>query len=184
VQKKQNYYCPKCGLKGLRTENCHKYQCDECEFQFYKNVAATASIVLRCDDEVLFSRRGREPAKGLLDFPGGFVDPGESLEAALTREIKEELDWTLSGAQYLFSFPNTYLYAEVLYSTADAFFLCDVTDKPNVRPQDDVDALIWLKLGDVMPETLAFDSMKKAVTELSSMDFSSISNTLRPKFGV
>lgn len=170
MQNKETCYCPQCGNKNLDTENDHKYVCGACGFQFFKNVAATASIVLRCGNEFLFSQRGREPSKGLLDFPGGFVDPGESLEMALTREIQEELGWTLNDVGYLFSFPNTYFYADVIYFTADAFFLCDVPEKPDVSPQDDVDALIWLQLADATPEKLAFDSMKKAVSALSAMN--------------
>lgn len=179
----QVLYCPNCGERKLGTENRHKYNCGGCGFQFYNNVAATASIVLRCGDEFLFSKRGREPSKGLLDFPGGFVDPGESLEAALTRETQEELNWQLGKVQYLFSFPNNYLYAEVLYATADAFFLCDVSDKPEVCPQDDVEALVWLPLDKVKLDMLAFDSMKKAVEALSSMSLSVNPNTLigKPK---
>jgi 8-oxo-dGTP diphosphatase len=41
-------------------------------------------------DEVLLIRRGREPWKGMLAFPGGFVDSGEDPEVAVIRELKEE----------------------------------------------------------------------------------------------
>ena len=45
---------------------------------------------------VLASRRTRPTAlKGRWEFPGGKVEPGESAEAALIREVQEELDVTL-----------------------------------------------------------------------------------------
>ena len=45
---------------------------------------------------VLASRRTRPAAlKGRWEFPGGKVEPGESAEAALIREVQEELDVTL-----------------------------------------------------------------------------------------
>ncbi len=41
-------------------------------------------------ESVLLVRRGRPPAVGLWAFPGGRVEPGESLSAAVEREMAEE----------------------------------------------------------------------------------------------
>jgi 8-oxo-dGTP diphosphatase len=41
-------------------------------------------------EEVLLVRRGHEPAKGSWSLPGGLVEVGESLEAAILREVQEE----------------------------------------------------------------------------------------------
>lgn len=40
--------------------------------------------------KVLLVRRGRAPARGLYAFPGGKVEPGETLEEAARRELMEE----------------------------------------------------------------------------------------------
>ena len=39
---------------------------------------------------LLLIRRGHEPGKGLWSIPGGRIEPGESDEAALVREVREE----------------------------------------------------------------------------------------------
>ena len=44
------------------------------------------------NDRVLLVKRGREPLKGEWSLPGGAVEVGESLEAAVAREIFEETD--------------------------------------------------------------------------------------------
>lgn len=52
-------------------------------------IAAVSAACVR-DDRVLLVLRGRAPAKGLHAFPGGRVEAGETPEAALRRELKEE----------------------------------------------------------------------------------------------
>ena len=50
---------------------------------------AVSGAIFR-DDKVLLVRRARSPAKGFYSFPGGRVEFGETLHAALHREIDEE----------------------------------------------------------------------------------------------
>jgi ADP-ribose pyrophosphatase YjhB (NUDIX family) len=50
---------------------------------------AVSAAIFR-DGKVLLVRRARSPGKGFYSFPGGRVEFGESLHAALQREIREE----------------------------------------------------------------------------------------------
>ncbi len=84
-------YCPRCGAPDLQHPHDRALHCPQCELTYYHNVAAAvACIVLDDRDHILSVRRAREPAKGTLDLPGGFVDPHESAEAAARRELQEE----------------------------------------------------------------------------------------------
>ena len=62
--------------------------CDECG-QWEKPSLAVDAIVIH-GDKILLIKRGKEPWKGMLSFPGGFVEQGEDPEVAVIRELKEE----------------------------------------------------------------------------------------------
>ena len=68
--------------------------CDACGSDGYSNPAvAVDAVALKAGEsgtEVLLIRRGGEPWKGRLAFPGGFVDYGEDPEHAVLRELEEE----------------------------------------------------------------------------------------------
>ncbi|WP_283169658.1 (deoxy)nucleoside triphosphate pyrophosphohydrolase [Curtanaerobium respiraculi] len=55
-----------------------------------KTVEVVAAVIER-DGSVLATQRGYGEFKGRWEFPGGKIEPGESPEEALTREIREEL---------------------------------------------------------------------------------------------
>lgn len=52
-------------------------------------IVAVGAVVLD-EDRVLLVKRGQEPLKGAWSLPGGVVEIGETLEAALVREVLEE----------------------------------------------------------------------------------------------
>ena len=56
----------------------------------YPPMFVTVDALVLCGEQVLLIRRGQRPGRGLLAFPGGFLDPEERLEAACRRELAEE----------------------------------------------------------------------------------------------
>ena len=56
-----------------------------------KSIEVVAAVIKK-DDRIFATQRGYGEFQGGWEFPVGKVEPGETLEAALVREIKEELD--------------------------------------------------------------------------------------------
>ncbi|MDQ6724296.1 MAG: NUDIX hydrolase [Thermoproteota archaeon] len=56
----------------------------------YKNPIPTVDTIIQKNSQILFVQRKKEPFKGYLVFPGGFVNEGEKVEDAAIREVKEE----------------------------------------------------------------------------------------------
>jgi len=118
-------FCPKCGSSHFEENNMKSKRCADCGFVYYFNPsAATVAFILNEKEELLVCRRGKNPKKGTLDLPGGFVDMGETGEQGVEREIQEETGLSVTSPEYLFSLPNTYLYSGFLVHTLDLFFLC------------------------------------------------------------
>ena len=72
--------------------------------------------------ELLVCRRAKEPAKGTLDLPGGFIDKNETGEEGVAREVLEETGLKVKKAVYQFTLPNIYVYSGFPVHTLDMFF--------------------------------------------------------------
>jgi 8-oxo-dGTP diphosphatase len=62
-----------------------------------RRILLAVSVAVVRDDTVLLVKRARQPSQGLYAFPGGKVEPGETLEAAVQRELMEETGLSATG---------------------------------------------------------------------------------------
>ena len=157
-------YCPKCGSEFFEINNLKSKHCSKCGFTYYQNPSsATAAFILNSKGELLVARRAKDPAKGTLDLPGGFVDNGESGEQGIIREIKEETGLDIRHVEYLFSIPNIYRYSGMDIHTLDMFYLCHAEDDDTVRAADDAAECTWVPLREVYVERFGLRSIREAV---------------------
>ena len=160
-------YCPRCGCKEFNTnDNGRSFNCEECHFNYYlNNSAAVACLIFNADGKLMLARRAIEPAKGMLDLPGGFVEPMESAEAAVVREIKEELGVHVTDATYLASFPNEYIFSGFSVFTVDLAFVCKVDDLASIVPADDVSEVEFFFPKDINMDDLCSESMVNIINQ-------------------
>ena len=157
-------FCPRCGKPRGEDQPLQPFQCAACGFHYYFNPClAVAAILLGPGDEALFIRRAKDPAKGRLAVPGGFVDLGETAEDALRREIKEEVNLEVGPLDFLCSAPNEYLYRGVNYPVLDVAFVCRAVSIEPIAALDGVESFCWLKPAEIDPGEIAFPSIRTAV---------------------
>ncbi|MDY0357963.1 MAG: NUDIX domain-containing protein [Sedimentisphaerales bacterium] len=158
-------HCLKCGAAALRLVAGKQLYCDHCGFEFYLNpAAAVAALISDAEGRLLIVERAQEPRKGTWDLPGGFVDPGESAEEALRREVREETGLEITHLRYLCSFSNRYEYMGVLYATLDLGFICEVEDASVARAAEaEVVRLLFVRPEQIDPVRFGFPSVARIV---------------------
>ena len=161
------HHCPRCGAKQAAPPAGNVFTCATCGFTLFFSAAnATAAFVRRDDGKMLFIRRAKEPAKGKLAPPGGFVDIGETAEDAVRREIREEVGLELADLRFLCSQPNHYLYRDIAYPVLDFFFTARAIDPDQAKALEDVESFCWLDPLSIALDEIAFASMRAALKQL------------------
>ncbi|MBD9482371.1 Nudix family hydrolase [Pseudomonas sp. PDM14] len=80
-----------------------------------KRVHVAAAVIRGADDQVLIAKRADDQHQGgLWEFPGGKVEEGEAVQAALARELEEELGIRVSAARPLIQVQHDYPDKQVL----------------------------------------------------------------------
>ncbi len=160
----QFLYCPKCGEKRFTIRNEKAKCCEACGFVYYFNPsAAVACFITNAQGELLLTRRAKDPAKGTLDLPGGFVDMSETAEEATLREVYEETGLVLKDCYYLYSLPNLYMYSGFEVHTLDLFFKCEVENFEHLQAADDAEELVVLKPSELNPLDFGLLSIRRAI---------------------
>jgi len=158
-------HCPHCGKKygkgGSTTEDY--YKCNSCDFVFFNNPkpVAIGLILNKKKDSVLLTQRKIEPYKGYWSIPGGFLKYGECPEAALERELREELSVNVKVGKLIDIYNEQYCNKGVedeKYSTLVLVFLIREIDHEKIKPADDATEAKFFKFNK-LPD-LAFEKTK------------------------
>jgi len=154
-------YCPKCSAAALREVGAKLLRCAACGFELYLNpAAAVAGVIIDEQGRMVVLVRGNEPGKGQWDLPGGFVDPGETAEEALRREVLEEVGLEVTMMRYLGSWPNIYEYMGVRYRTLDMGFVCEVHGVGQAKVvEEEVEQVLRLRPAEIEIGRFAFGSV-------------------------
>lgn len=157
------FFCPICSANAIVFDGSKKYSCLKCGWIYYHNAAAAVMAIMTIKHRILFIRRKKDPQKGKLDLPGGFVDPTENAEQALKREIKEELFIDINNYRYLGSAINKYIYKNITYHTCDLIYHIKLPQEPVEYQKEEITALVIYPQTEIDYAEIAFGSVKYAI---------------------
>jgi NAD+ diphosphatase len=101
---RRHRFCPACGAALLITDAGFSRTCPGCGAQHFPRTDPAVIVLVEHDGRVLLGRQAGWPT-GRYSVLAGFVGPGESLEEAVIREVKEESGITVRDPRFVGSQP-------------------------------------------------------------------------------
>jgi len=97
-------YCGRCGRPTRNHEQDQARVCPDCGLTWYPRISPCVIVLVTRGDELLLARSPRF-RDGMYSTLAGFIEPGESAEDALRREVREEVAVEVGAIRYFGSQP-------------------------------------------------------------------------------
>jgi NAD+ diphosphatase len=97
-------FCSRCGKPTTPAKGGWQRDCAACGAQHFPRVDPVAIMLVECDGKVLLGRQSRFPPNSYSAL-AGFVEPGETIEEAVAREVFEEAGVRVRDVRYVASQP-------------------------------------------------------------------------------
>ncbi|WP_027896069.1 NAD(+) diphosphatase [Zestomonas thermotolerans] len=93
-------FCGRCGSRNLLVPGERCMRCPTCGLDSYARISPSMIVLVTRGDEILLARSPRF-VSGMYSTLAGFVEPGESVEECVAREVREEVGVEVRNLQYL-----------------------------------------------------------------------------------
>ena len=136
---RDHQHCGRCGTPTVAHATERVRQCPACRLSAYPRVAPAVMALVRRGTQLLLARSPHFPA-GMYSALAGFVEPGETLEQCVVREVGEEVGVDVANLSYFASQPWPFPHSLMIA------FVCDWTGG-EIRPQDgEIEAANWFEV--------------------------------------
>jgi 8-oxo-dGTP diphosphatase len=112
-------------------------------------IGCVGAVIQDGAGRLLLIKRGHEPGKGLWSIPGGRIEPGESDEAALVREVREETGLVVTAGRLIGAVRRP---AGESGGSGAVFDIRDYAAEVTggtLSPGDDADEAVWADVADL-----------------------------------
>jgi len=139
--------CGHCGSTNRHRDGGWRLQCWSCGQNHFPRMDPVVIMLVTRGERCLLAR-GKNFPKGVTNFPlfsalAGFLEPGETIEAAVRREVAEEVGLEIGAVRYLESQPWPFPHSLMIGCLAEAT-TCEVA-----IDHDEIVEARWLDRGDV-----------------------------------
>lgn len=149
--------CGRCGTPTEDQTSEHSKKCPRCALVHYPRLAPAVIVLVERGDQVLLGRSPHFPP-GMFSTLAGFVEPGESLEQTVAREIAEEVGVRVANVRYFGSqpwpFPNSLMIG----------FRADYDAGDIVVDRREIEAAAWFHI-DALPKIPPRISIARALID-------------------
>jgi NAD+ diphosphatase len=138
-------FCGRCGTPTVRVEGERAKRCPACDLLAFPRVSPAIIVRVTRGDEILLARGRRWTHEVMYSVLAGFVDPGESLEECVAREVQEEVGIEVTNLRYFGSQPWPFPHSLMVGFTAE-YAGGEIT----VEDEELIDAQ-WFRIDDLPP---------------------------------
>lgn len=136
-------YCAKCGAPSLISHAGWQRDCPACQTSHFPRTDPVVIMLVVRGNNLLLGRNAVWP-EGMYSLLAGFVEPGETIEAAVRREVFEETGIRTSEVRYLASQPWPFPASLMIGCIAEA------TSEPITIDPNELEEALWISREDMM----------------------------------
>lgn len=151
-------FCGVCGGLTALTSDALILRCQECDHEYFPRISPAVIVAVERGAELLLARSPHfQP--GVYSVLAGFVDPGESLEECVVREVREEVGIDVSAVEYFGSQP--WPFPDSLMIGFTATYSGGV-----IRPDpDEIEQAGWFSVEDLPPVSPSFSIARSLIDD-------------------
>jgi NAD+ diphosphatase len=135
-------HCGSCGAPTKAKEGGHVRECEAEDLKHFPRTDPAVMVLVARGDRCVLARQPGWP-QGMQSIVAGFVEPGESVEDCVVREVREELGLSVSGLRYFKSQPWPFP-ASLMIG-----FFAEAADEDIVVDRTELEAARWYSRAEI-----------------------------------